>query len=229
MERVREVVRTIEIEGEPGGAERAFGWEVPLEARPGPRGPRVVLTLPFETREGRDRFVAAVDKILGACLGLDERRRLELGVARVAALSALAHLGDEDDAQAAEVELSSCLGDGELSSCLGVGLAEDLSCETEVVLDDILAPQRAKALVPSATVPPIEPPARVDASLRLTLDVEYETNGTGLDTLRANLEGMIAQALDAGYLTEDTPAEVSCWNVSVAALEPTTSMASTVP
>lgn len=217
MNKVREVVRMIEIEGEPGRAERAFGWEVPLEARPGPRGPRRVLTLPFETRESRDRFVAAVDKILGEGLGLDESRRLELGVARVAALSALAQLGDEDDAHAAEAELCSYLGDGP---------AEGLRWETEVALDDILAPQSAEAFAHSATPP--KPPGRGAPALRLTLDVEYETNGTGLDTLRANLEGMIVRALGDGGLTEDTPAEVSGWNVNVAALGPT-SMASLAP
>ncbi len=127
---VREVLRTIEFAGDPGRTERAFGWEVPLEARPGPRGPRRVMALPFERQEERDRFVAAVDRILGDGLGLDEGQRLKLGVSRMAALSAVAQLGDDDDAQAAEVELCSYLGDGP---------AEGLSMEAGVVLDDILA------------------------------------------------------------------------------------------
>lgn len=182
-----------------GGGQRKLAFGWELGF--GEQHPKV---LPFASEEQRHAFVAGVTRLLPEGYSKPEH---------LAALEALRQWGSEDQALAAQRELE---------SALGVPEAETFSLSAEPLLDGVLAR-------PAITPTGVEPTAGGATALRLTLDVEYETNGTGLDTLRANLEGMIVRALGDGGLTEDTPAEVSGWNVSVAALEPTTSMASLAP
>ena len=53
------------------------------------------------------------------------------------------------------------------------------------------------------------------ASVRLTLDIDYELNGTRLETLKAALQSAIEREIGNGALTSGTDAEVDEWRLQI--------------
>jgi len=53
-------------------------------------------------------------------------------------------------------------------------------------------------------------------NLRLTVDLEYEAEGEiDVQMLRENLAGILNNAYSNGLFTEDTEAEIYCWDSDI--------------
>ena len=51
--------------------------------------------------------------------------------------------------------------------------------------------------------------------LRFILDIDYSLNGASKRRMVGNLKAMVERAMGNGDITEETPAEVDCWNTKV--------------
>jgi hypothetical protein len=51
--------------------------------------------------------------------------------------------------------------------------------------------------------------------LRFVLDVDYSLNGTSKRRMVENLKSIVERAMGNGEFTEESKAEVDCWNTKV--------------